>query len=343
MRLFEITQPGSSRLVERAAPEPGPGEVLLRVRTVGFCGSDLSTYRGANKLVSYPRVPGHEVGATIERLGPGVEGPWRPGQDVLVFPYTECGACSACRVGRINCCRHNQTLGVQRDGAMAEFVVLPAGKLMAAPGLSLSELALVEPLTVGFHAAGRAQASADDTVVVFGAGAIGLGAIAGAAFRGARVVAVDLDDAKLALARGCGASETINSATEPLHDRLLGLTAGEGPSVVIEAVGLPQTFRAAVEEVAFAGRVVYIGYAKQPVEYDTTRFVLKELDIRGSRNAFRADFEDVLTMLSRGGFPTADVVTHTCTLAEAGGLLDAWDKNPGGVTKIQVTLDAAGG
>ncbi|MEQ8848920.1 zinc-binding alcohol dehydrogenase family protein [Botrimarina sp.] len=337
MKTFRIDGPGAASIAEAPRPTPGAGEVLLRVETVGLCGTDLNTFRGRNPLVTYPRVPGHEVGATIAELGPGVEG-WSVGQAVLAFPYNECGRCPACRSGRFNCCRDNQTLGVQRDGAMAEYFVLPAAKLLTAEGLSHTELALVEPLTVGFHAVARGQVAAGDTVAVFGCGAIGLGVIAGAAERGARVIAIDLDDAKLALARKCGATDAINSGATDLHTELAALTDGDGPAVTIEAVGLPQTFRAAVEEVAFAGRVVYIGYAKAPVEYETKLFVMKELDIRGSRNALASDFADVIAMLQRKHFPVADVVTHTGPLADAPDLLRMWSDRPGEVTKIHVRL-----
>ncbi|QDU90447.1 putative zinc-type alcohol dehydrogenase-like protein YjmD [Pirellulimonas nuda] len=335
MKALEITAPGECRLTEVPTPQPGAGEVLLRVRTVGFCGSDLNTFRGLNPLVSYPRVPGHEIAATIEQLGEGVDG-WSVGTPVLVFPYTECGKCSACRADRPNCCRYNQTLGVQREGAMSEFFAISAEKIISAEGLSFSELALVEPLTVGFHAAARGQVRDGDTVAVFGAGAIGLGAIAGAAFRGARVIAIDVDDAKLELATACGAAEAINSRTMPLHDRLQELTDGHGPDVVIEAVGLAETFVAAVEEVAFAGRVVYIGYAKAAVAYETKLFVMKELDIRGSRNALKGDFENVIKMLSSGGFPSDRIVSHQSTLDDAGETLAAWGQNPQAFTKIHV-------
>jgi threonine dehydrogenase-like Zn-dependent dehydrogenase len=164
---------------------------------------------------------------------------------------------------------------------------------------------------------------------VFGCGAIGLGAIAGAAFRKARVIAVDIDDAKLALARKCGATETLNSGTTKLDVE---------PDVVIEAVGLPETFRKAVEIVGFAGRVVYIGYAKKPVEYETKFFVQKELDILGSRNATPADFKTVIQLLEGGSFPVNEVITKTIPLAEAGQAMQAWSDNPPAFTKIQVAL-----
>jgi len=324
----------------REIPEPGlrGDEVLLRIRRGGFCGSDLGTFRGLNPLVAYPRIPGHELAGTIVETGSDVPGAWAGGMDVLVVPYTSCGKCPACRQNRANCCRHNQTLGVQRDGGLCDLLVVPWTKLMTAPGLSFAELAMVEPLTVGFHAVARGRVASSDTVLVLGCGAIGLGAIAGAAERGARVVAVDLDDAKLVLAAKAGAAVLLKHSGPALHERLLELTGGEGAEVVIEAVGLPATFRAAVEEVCFAGRVVYIGYAKAPVEYETRLFVQKELDILGSRNAEAADFDAVIRMLQTGRFPVAQAITRTVLIDEAPQAMRDWDANPLAFTKIQIAF-----
>src|SRR5579885_53851 len=335
MKAFVITQPGHTAFVEKEKPVPAADEVRLRVRVAGFCGSDLNTFRGLNPLVQYPRTPGHELAGVIETRGRNVPEEWKIGLEVTLSPYTHCGQCSACRQGRFHCCRNNQTLGVQREGGFTEFIVVPWQKLFRSPKLSLAELALGEPLTVGFHAAERGRVSARDTVLVLGCGAIGLGAIAGAARRGARVVAADIDDAKLQLAKKCGAGEIVNSQKSSLHDALQKLTGGEGPDVAIEAVGLPQTFRAAVDEVCFAGRVVYIGYAKKPVEYETKLFVQKELDILGSRNAAPADFRAVIEMLEAKKFPVNDVITRTVPFAEAGAALQAWNDAPQRFTKIQ--------
>jgi threonine dehydrogenase-like Zn-dependent dehydrogenase len=291
-------------------------------------------------MVSYPRIPGHEVSGTIVAVGAEVPAEWRPGLAVTLSPYTCCGRCPSCRAARYHCCRDNQTLGVQREGALTELLVVPWQKLFTSPRLGLRELVLVEPFTVGGHAVARGRVSAADTVCVLGCGAIGLGAIAGAACRGARVIAVDIDDAKLALARQAGAAETINSATANLHDRLHALTSGDGPAVVIEAIGLPQTFRAAVTEVAFAGRVVYIGYAKQPVEYETKYFVQKELDILGSRNATPDDFRQVIAMLEAGRVPVAAMISRTAPFTAADEALAAWHANPAAFTKILIELGA---
>ncbi len=337
MKAISITNPNQSELVEIPAPAaPGAGEILLRVRQVGYCGSDLTSFRGLNPMVSYPRIPGHEIGATIEELGSDVPEQWSVGQKVLVSPYTSCGQCAACKAGRFNTCRSNETMGVQRDGAMTEYLVVPHEKLFTSDILSLEEMALVEPLTVGFHAVARGEVTSEDSVVVFGCGAIGLGVIAGASARNAKVIAVDIDDEKLALAKRCGAADTINSMKEDLHDRLQAMTDGEGPNVMIEAVGLPATFKACVEEVCFAGRVVYIGYAKAAVAYETKYFVMKELDIRGSRNAMPEDFVAVIRHLESGAFPTDAVITKTVSLEEAPAALAAWHENPGVITKIHV-------
>lgn len=338
MKAFFITEPGRTEIREVERPIPEAGNVLLRVRMVGYCGSDLNSFRGKNPMVTYPRIPGHEIAATVEQTGADMPRSIRAGMNVTLSPYTSCGKCASCLRDRPNACEHNQTMGVQRDGAMTEYIVAPWRKLYPSGKLALTELALVEPLTVGFHASDRGRVSKDDVAAVFGCGAIGLGAIAGAAFRGATVVAIDVDDAKLAIGRKAGAKHAVNSAAEPLHDRLRELTDGRGPDVMIEAVGLPATYRSAVEEVAFTGRVVCIGYAKEPVEFETKLFVQKELDICGSRNAL-GDFADVIRMLEAGTFPVDDVVTKVVPLAEAGEALRAWDANPAAFTKIIVNLD----
>jgi 2-desacetyl-2-hydroxyethyl bacteriochlorophyllide A dehydrogenase len=335
VKAFRIVAPGNTEIVDVPQPKPGPGEVILKVELVGYCGSDLSTYRGTNPMVTLPRIPGHEVAGTIFQCGTDVPAVWKPGTKVTLSPYTNCGKCSSCRRNRPNACQFNETMGIQRDGALTEYIVAPWQKLHRSDKLSIRELALVEPLTVGFHASARGRVSEKDIVAVLGCGAIGLGAIAAAVWRKAKVIAVDIDDGKLEIARRAGAHEVINSRKQNLHEELAQLTAG-GPDVVIEAIGLPATFRAAVEEVAFTGRVVYIGYAKEPVSYETKLFVQKELDICGSRNAL-GEFADVIAMLEHGAFPVDAMITHTVPFTKAGDALAMWDKTPA-VTKILVEV-----
>ncbi|MGB6973592.1 MAG: zinc-binding alcohol dehydrogenase family protein [Terracidiphilus sp.] len=337
MKAIVLEAPGHA--VCRDVPEPTPAgdEILLDVRMVGLCGSDLNSFRGRNPLVTYPRIPGHEVSAIVAALNPAFP-EWQPGTPVTLSPYSNCGRCAACLRNRPNACEHNQTLGVQRDGALTQRISMPASRLFRA-NLSLKALCLVEPLTVGFHAVARGRVTPRDVVAVFGCGGVGLGVVAGTAFRGATVIAVDLDDAKLETARKAGAHHLINTARGDLHRQLAELTEGRGPDAVIEAIGLPQTFRAAVQEVAFTGRVVYIGYAKEPVSYETRLFVQKELDILGSRNAQPDDFHSVIRMLEAGRFPVDDAVTHIVPMAETPAILDEWSREPARFTKIMIQVD----
>jgi threonine dehydrogenase-like Zn-dependent dehydrogenase len=337
MKAVAVYEPGNARLVDIPEPSNGQGQTLLQIRMIGLCGTDLNTFRGKNPLVTFPRVLGHEVAATILHAGSRSQNDLREGTSVTLAPYTACGQCASCLRGRPNACRSNQTLGVQRDGALTERIAIPAEKLYGAQ-LSLTELCLVEPLTVGFHAVARGRVTSHDTVAIFGCGGVGLGAISAAAFRGAHVIAIDMDDAKLEIARKAGASTLIHSSKEDLHLQLRKLTDGHGPDCIIEAIGLPQTFRASVEEVAFTGRVVYIGYAKEPVAYETSLFVQKELDVLGSRNALPEDFREVIRMLEEGRFPVNDVVSAIVPIEEAPEILRQWSENPAAFTKIMVQV-----
>jgi threonine dehydrogenase-like Zn-dependent dehydrogenase len=333
MKAVSLTAPGEASVIEIDEVGKHGGDLLLQVEMVGLCGTDLNSFRGLNPLVNYPRVIGHEISATV------VEGTARvpAGTRVTVSPYTSCGRCASCRRGRPNACQNNQTFGVQRDGALTEWIRVPEEKVYPST-LDLKSLCLVEPLTVGVHAVARGQVTSSDTVVVMGCGGVGLGAIAGAAFRGAHTIAVDLDDTKLQTAKAAGARTLIHSGRENLHERLSELTDGLGPDVIIEAIGLPQTFRAAVDEVAFTGRVVYIGYAKEPVCYETKLFVQKELDLRGSRNALPEDFREVITLLESGRFPVDAAVSAIVPMAEAPAMLREWSRRPADFTKIMVNV-----
>jgi 2-desacetyl-2-hydroxyethyl bacteriochlorophyllide A dehydrogenase len=338
MKALAIASVGRTTICDVEKRRAGPGEVEVRVARVGLCGSDLNTFRGLNPLVSLPRIPGHEIGGEIAAVGEGVD-QCGVGDRVLVIPYTACGECSSCRSGRPNACRHNQTLGVQRDGGLSASLVVPAAKVMVCNQLSFDHLALVEPLTVGMHAARRAAVAVGEYVVVLGCGIIGLGAAAAASAMGGRVVAVDIDDRKRDLALACGAERFVNSRGEDLAAIAAELDDGRGPAVVIEAVGSDQTFAAAVRLVAFAGRVIYIGYAKKPVSYETSLFVMKELDIRGSRNATAVDFAAVLSLIARGRYPADGLVSAHYPFASAGQAFDDWAADPGGVTKILIDLE----
>ena len=336
MKAIKITDERQMAVVETDLPAMQPNEVMLKLGYVGFCGSDLSTYLGRNPMVNMPVIPGHEVGAVIEKVGADVPEGLQPGMVVTVNPYTNCGKCASCRNGRVNACQHNQTLGVQRDGAMREYISLPWEKIIHAGQLSTRTCALIEPMSVGFHAVSRAEVTDIDVVMVIGCGMVGMGAVVRSALRGATVIAADIDDEKLDLARRMGATHTINTMTENVHERLMEITSGFGPDVVVEAVGSPITYQMAVNEVAFTGRTVCIGYAKTEVSFQTKFFVQKELDIRGSRNAQPSDFRAVINYLKRGTCPVDELISNVVRPEGAGEAMKQWAENPGKVFRILV-------
>lgn len=338
MKALFLVEPGKTEIRHVEPLPPAPDQVLLRVGMVGFCGGDLNGYRGLFELQEYPNILGHEVGATIEEVGSQVPATFKPGMRVTLYPYLNCGTCISCRKGRPNACQDNKTMGVRRPGAMTPYVTVPWQNLYSSQKLSIKELALVEPLTVGFHAVNRGRVSGKDRVAVIGCGIVGMGALAGSVNRGAEVIAIDIDDSKMQTAKKIGAAHTINTAKVDLHEALAEITDGDGPDVIIEAVGNPVTYRAAVEEVAYTGRVVCIGYAKKPVEFNTGVFVRKEIEILGSRNC-QGEFPEVIDYLESGKFPVEDVITKVVSLDDAGAALAEWSVNPGPVTKIMVDLD----
>jgi 2-desacetyl-2-hydroxyethyl bacteriochlorophyllide A dehydrogenase len=336
MKALAILGENKVAVVEREKPQPQAGEILLKIRYVGFCGSDLNTFLGKNPMVKLPVIPGHEIGAEIEAVTAGVPENFKPGMYCTVNPYTNCGNCPSCRNGRPNACQFNQTMGVQRDGAMCEYIAVPWQKVLMNDKISVHDFALVEPMSVGFHAVSRGAVNDLDTVMVIGCGMIGVGAIARAVLRGAEVIAVDMDDEKLALAKRLGAKHVLNSKTEEVHQRLAEITRGAGPDVVIEAVGAPATYQLAINEVAFTGRVVCIGYAKTDIAFETKYFVMKELDIRGSRNAMPEDFRAVMKYIKQTNLNVETFISGIYPPEQALDALTQWAENPGKVFRILI-------
>lgn len=333
MKAINISSVGEIEVVEKSIPKPSRGEVLLKIKYVGFCGSDLNTFLGKNPMVKLPVIPGHEISAVIEDIGEEVPESVKISARCTVNPYSNCQRCSSCINSKPNACRFNETLGVQRDGAMSEYIIVPWQKVIINDEISERDLTLIEPLSVGFHAVARANVTDTDVVMVIGCGMIGIGAVIRAVLRGASVIAVDVDDKKLQLAKSLGALHGINSSSESLHSNLDEITNGMGPDVVIEAVGAPTTYRTAIDEVAFTGRVVYIGYAKSEVSFETKYFVSKELNIRGSRNALPEDFRAVIDYVKRNGIPD-EFVTAIYKPEKAKEALEYWSNNSGNVFRI---------
>ena len=324
-RALRIEKENVTRFHDVPLGAPGEGEVRVSVRHVGLCGSDLNTFRGLNPLVQLPRIPGHEIGGEIVAAGPGVSADYAVGKRVIVMPYTSCGKCASCRKGRVNACRYNRTLGVQQDGGLAEEINVPAEKLILNETLAPRHLALVEPLSVGFHAVGRGRVTADDTVAVIGCGMIGMGVLIGAVARGARVIAIDPSEEKRSLAMRFGAAHALPAGGEEVVAEINRLTGDDGVDVAFEAVGLPATFTQAVDLAGFSGRVVYVGYSKAPVTYQTQFFNLKELDIMGSRNATLDDFHAVIEHLETIGAAADALISKVFPFDEAEAALPYWD------------------
>ena len=336
MKAIQIPGLQQMVVVDLPKPEAKAGEVLLKLEYVGFCGSDLNTFMGRNTMAKVNVIPGHEIGAVIEAVGEGVPEDLKPGMIVTVNPYTNCGHCASCRNGRVNACQNNETLGVQRDGAMREYIALPWEKIIPLKGVSTRDAALIEPMSVGFHAVDRGQVTDIDTVLVFGCGMVGLGAVVRAVQRGATVIAVDISDEKLQIAKSLGATYGINSMEENVVEKVKEYTDGFGADCVVEAVGSPVTYVTAIDAVSFTGRVVCIGYAKSDVSFQTKYFVQKELDIRGSRNANPSDFRAVLRYMQRTNVPMDQFISGIATPETAINAMENWAKAPGQVFRILV-------
>lgn len=336
MKTIIIPKEHEIDVVEKEQPSLKSGEILVEIKYVGFCGSDLNTFLGKNPMVKLPVIPGHEIGAVIADIAPGVPDIYRKGASCTINPYTNCGHCPSCRNGRPNACQFNETFGVQRDGAMCKYIAVPWSKVIVDDELTPKDFALVEPMSVGFHAVDRGEVSDLDRVLVIGCGMIGIGAIIRSVLRGAEVIAADIDDTKLSLAKELGVKHTINTKTEDIHQKLQSITQNQGPDVIIEAVGSPYTYQTAINEAAFTSRIVCIGYAKSDIEFETKLFVSKELDIRGSRNAMPEDFRAVIKYLKQGICPKNKLISGIYQPEEARQALEYWAENPGNVFRILI-------
>jgi len=337
LKAITISDPHRINITEIPEPAPGPEDILIDIRYIGLCGSDLNIYRGKMPLASYPVIPGHEISGVISAKGDQVPEAYHIGDRATVLPYTHCGKCPACRIGRPNTCAFNQTLGVQRDGALTEKLAVDYRKVYPSNKLSLKELVLVEPLSVGYHGTNRGNISHSDTVLVLGCGTIGMGVIAACDRKGASSIAVDIDNKKLDRAKTYGARYTINSTGENINEIIMGLTNNEGVNAVIEAVGNPQTFQLAVELVSHAGRVVYIGYVPSPVTFDSKLFVQKELSIMGSRNALNV-FPSVMEMIGSRERPFEELITRIYPFEQTAEAFADWDREPKDITKILIEI-----
>lgn len=342
MRAIEFTEPGKLRIIETPEPPPpGPGEALLRVHTVGICGTDYSGFLGKMAFFSYPRIPGHELGVEVAAVGAGVTNV-KPGDRCSVEPYLNCQRCYSCQRGHTNCCESNQTLGVHCDGGLRPFFLLPARKLHRSAKLTSEQLALVETLAIGCHAVNRAGVKSGETVLVLGAGPIGLTVIEFARLAGARVIVMDLLESRLAFVREkMKVPETIVAGPTALEE-LRARTDGRLADVVIDATGHHESMSRCFEFAAFAGRVVYVGITVKDLVFPHAPVVhRRELTILASRNALPPDFTRIISLIEDGRIDTRPWLSHRADFADVPKVFPTWLQPQTGVIKAVVNIPAA--
>jgi alcohol dehydrogenase len=340
MKAIQLAEPKQFRIID--IPEPpahGPGEAVVRVHRVGVCGTDYSGYLGKMPFFSYPRIPGHELGVEVVAVGPGVT-TVKPGDRAAVEPYINCQACYSCARGHTNCCEHHQTLGVHVDGGLRPLFTIPARKLHVSTKLTFEQLALVETLGIGLHAVNRANPKPDETVLVIGAGPIGLSVIEFAKLAGSRVVVMDLNEQRLRFAREkMGVAETIAAKG---HDEdvktFTDLTGGKLGNVVVDATGSAKSMTAALGYVGFAGRLVWVGITQDPLTFTQPPMHRREMTFLASRNATAPEFTRIVRLIEGGMLDTRPWITHRAPFDAMVGEFTNWLKPETGVVKAMVEV-----
>ena len=338
MRAALFNAPFQIAMVIAPKPMPGPGEVLVQVTAAGLCAGDLYIYTGKNPYVSYPRIGCHEIAGRVVAYGPGAAGP-APGTRVVVDPFIGCGTCYPCRVGKRNCCANLTIIGIHREGGFADYVTAPARNLNLIPdGIDDFTAAFAEPVAIGVQGCRRGIVTAADSVLVLGAGPIGLAVVEVARAIGATVYATDLSQDRLATAASLGAIPVPGG--EGLLDRVLALTKGEGMPVVMEATGAAPAMEQTMDLVAAGGRIVILGLVKkgQGITFPGLDFTRKEVTILGSRASVQC-FPEALALLASGKirYPT---IASRFDLSEVPEIFARLADNPIALHKAVFMLDA---
>tara|TARA_B100001123_G_C15334596_1_gene1032350 strand:+ start:2834 stop:3853 length:1020 start_codon:yes stop_codon:yes gene_type:complete len=325
MKTVTLKGPGEFILEDTRTPAaPGPGEVLVRVKHVGICGTDIHAYYGRQPFFDYPRITGHELGVIIEELGEGVEG-LTVGQHCSVEAYLSRPGDKAFSRGKTNCTSTTQCLGVHADGGMRERVVLPANK-MHPSSLDTEKLAIVEMLCIGHHAVERSSLVGDELIAVIGVGPIGLGTVQFACQPGTKVVAVDISEDRLANCKEAFPEiETLQVTLddEPLVD-LWKTQFDTLPEVVFECTGNKHSMEASIGLPDFGGRIIMVGFFMGDLVFSDPDFHKRELSIMSSRNATAHNFQDVVDQMEAGKINPDTWITHHCKAEEFPGLIDQW-------------------
>ena len=303
---------------EIPTPAPGPGEALVRVAGCGMCHTDLHYMdHGVKPFKTPPLVLGHEIAGTVAAVGVGVTGR-APGDRVVIPSVFGCGRCEFCRHGRENLCVDMVMLGNNIDGGYAEYVVVPARELVPVPdSLPLEKACVVaDALSTPFHAVrNRARVRPGETVAVVGCGGVGLNVVQCAAAAGGRVVALDLNDARLAIATRLGAFATLNPGTMERPDKKVRELTGGGAEVVFEAIGNPKTMELGFSLLRKGGRMCVIGYTHEPMTLSAARLMYYELEVMGSLGCGAGEYPDILALVAAGRLTLDPIVSGTIPLA----------------------------
>ena len=339
MKAIKLEKPWEVSCVELPMPEPGEGEALIRIHAAGICGSDIGAFRGTNGLVSYPRIIGHELAGEIVSIPEHNARGLKPGDRVVIDPYLYCGHCYPCSIGRTNCCTELHVLGVHVDGGMAEYYCHPADMLIPIPeGMSWTEAAMAEPLTISLHGIHRGGLKAGEYCAVIGAGPIGLAAALVAQAYGARAILLDLVQERLDFAKELGIEYTINSANCDPTEEIRRITGGVMAQQVMECSGANPAIRAALDYVSHAGRITLTGWPKQETAIPTDMITKKEIDIRGARTS-AGEFEEALKLIHEKRVDMTRLLTKTVSLPEAPETVIDIEKHPGNYMKVVVLTD----
>jgi len=334
MDVVVCPRPGSLIVEQRPIPVPGPGEVLVRVRRVGVCGTDMHIFRGVQPYLSYPRVMGHEFSGEVVESPEGSA--LKPGDPVYVVPYISCGVCGACRKGRSNCCTSLSVLGVHRDGGLAQYVCVPEGFVFSARGISLEDAAMIEFLAIGAHAVRRADVRPDQRVVVSGSGPIGIACALFSKLRGGQVTVIDSRPERLAFCRDKLGIPNVLAPSDDLPAKLASLTEGELFDIVFDATGNPQAMENGFRYVAHGGTYVLVSVVSADIKFSDPDFHKREITLKGSRNATAEDFDVVLQSMRAGKIPTAALRTHRAPLHDFPATIAQWLKPESEVIKAMV-------
>lgn len=318
---------------------PGPGDALVRVHRVGICGTDYSGYQGKMPFYSYPRIPGHELGVEVLATGNGVSNV-RPGDRCSVEPYINDPESYASKRGHSNCCPMLQVLGVHTDGGLRPRFIVPARKLHPSAKLTLEQLALVETLAIGCHAVDRGNPRPGENVLVIGAGPIGLSVIEFARLSGARIIVLDMNQQRLDFCKqAMGIADTILSRGDESELRTLEeLTGGNLADVVFDATGSNQSMSRALEFVAFAGRLVFVGITTQEISFGHPLMHRRELTLLASRNALPEDFKRIIGLIEQGRIDTRPWITHRAGMDDMIEQFPRWLQPDTGTVKAMVVV-----